>query len=543
MMFHSVQFLVLVGLTFAAYWAVTGSKRGAGLGGGARLIVEVLASKRGSIIAVIVMEAAAVGVALWPDDALTPLVRGVAFGLGSVPLFFTLLWRREIDKWARMGVLLFASVLFYAAWKPAPLVLFIGYALVNFVSGQLLERLKAPWARKLVLGLALTWHLGGLFVFKYLDLILRSAGSIAEHFHWPEPPRPLGLLLPVGLSFVAFQAVSYVVDVYRGETSGRFTLFHHLVFKLFFPQVVAGPIVRSQDLMEHIDETPKMTPAEGAMGLFRMAQGIAKKLLLADVMAVSLIDRVYANPANFSSVECVLATVAYTFYIYFDFSAYSDIAIGAAALFGFHFPENFDKPYHGRNLFEFWNRWHISLSTWLRDYLYRPLGGNRGTKYQTLRNTMLVMSFGGLWHGADWKFMLWGGIHGVLLVLTRIKWWVWGKPKYDKWYQLLIGWTWMFIAVVFARVFFRAESTAKALEVFGVMFRFTTSTANVSKLAWGSMAAAVVFYVMPKPVFVKTGEIFVRAPVLVRAAAIVGMGLAIRQIASFETQPYVYFQF
>jgi D-alanyl-lipoteichoic acid acyltransferase DltB (MBOAT superfamily) len=245
----------------------------------------------------------------------------------------------------------------------------------------------------------------------------------------------------------------------------------------------------------------------------------------------------------------VLATVAYTFYIYFDFSAYSDIAIGAAALFGFKFPENFNKPYHGRNLFEFWNRWHISLSTWLRDYLYRPLGGNRGTKYQVLRNTMLVMTFGGLWHGATgaegptWKFMLWGGIHGVLLVLTRIKWWVYGKPKYERWWEVAVGWSWMMFTVVFARVFFRAESVPKALEVFSQMFKFTTSTANVSPLAWLGMAAALVFYFLPKITFDFTGQLFVKMPVVVRAVALVALGLIIRRIASFETQPYVYFQF
>ncbi len=471
MMFHSIQFMLLVGLTFAAYWAV------------------------------------------------------------------------HEKKLARMGVLLVASLAFYAAWKPAPLVLFMGYALVNFLAGQGLERFKHPLARKAVLYAALTWHLGGLFVFKYLDLVLASAGTLAARFDLGEPPKPLGLLLPVGLSFVAFQAVSYVVDVYRGDASGRKTLFDHLVFKLFFPQVVAGPIVRAKDLMDQFDKKPSITADEGAWGLFRIAQGVAKKLLLADVMAVALIDRVYANPQNFSSLECVLATTAYTFYIYFDFSAYSDIAIGAAQLFGFKFPENFNKPYHARNLFEFWNRWHISLSTWLRDYLYRPLGGNQGTKYQTLRNTMLVMTWGGLWHGADWKFMLWGGIHGVLLMLTRIKWWVWGKPKYERWWQVAIGWSWMMFAVIFARVFFRADTTGKAIEMFQQMFKFSGGLANVSSLAWGGMAAALVFYFMPKPVFVKTGELFVKMPVLARAAALVGLGLAIRQIASFETQPYVYFQF
>jgi alginate O-acetyltransferase complex protein AlgI len=376
-------------------------------------------------------------------------------------------------------------------------------------------------------------------IFTLNSLVLGWLDSI----EWPPPPKPMGLLLPVGLSFVAFQAVSYVTDVYRGDASGRKSLYDHLVFKLFFPQVVAGPIVRAKDLMDQFDKTPEITPDEGSWGLFRIAQGVAKKLLLADVMAVALIDRVYANPQNFSSLECVLATTAYTFYIYFDFSAYSDIAIGAAALFGFKFPENFNKPYHGRNLFEFWNRWHISLSTWLRDYLYRPLGGNQGSKYQTLRNTMLVMTWGGLWHGADWKFLVWGGIHGVLLMLTRIKWWVFGKPKYEHWWQVAIGWSWMMFAVIFARVFFRADSTGKAFEVFAQMLKFSGSLANVSGLAWGGMAAALVFYFLPKPVFDFAGNTFVRLPVVARAAALVALGLAIRQIASFETQPYVYFQF
>ncbi|MBL8951225.1 MAG: MBOAT family protein [Myxococcaceae bacterium] len=528
MMFHSVQFLLLVGLTFAGYWLV---------------------SKR---------------------------------------------------KVARMGVLLFASLAFYAAWKPGPLVLFMGYALVNFLAGQGLERVKNPAGRKAIFVAALTWHLGGLFVFKYLDLVLSSIarpGGIAifiadvaitwltlralaiaidrptrleqlggvwcifvvaigvivgvnsfvlgwfDTIELPPPPKPIGLLLPVGLSFVAFQAVSYVTDVYRGEASGRKSLYDHLVFKLFFPQVVAGPIVRAKDLMDQFDRTPEITPDEGSWGLFRIAQGVAKKLLLADVMAVALIDRVYANPQNFSSLECVLATTAYTFYIYFDFSAYSDIAIGAAALFGFKFPENFNKPYHGRNLFEFWNRWHISLSTWLRDYLYRPLGGNKTGKYETLRNTMLVMTWGGLWHGADWKFLVWGIIHGVLLMLTRIKWWVFGKPKYEHWWQVAIGWSWMMFTVIFARVFFRADNIDKAFEVFRQMLKLSGGTANVSSLAWGGMAAALVFYFLPKPVFDFAGNTFVRLPVIARAAALVGLGLAIRQIASFETQPYVYFQF
>ncbi len=334
-----------------------------------------------------------------------------------------------------------------------------------------------------------------------------------------------------------------MVDVHRGLVPPRHTLLEHLVYLLFFPQVVAGPIVRSNDLLERFEHEPWLTSHAGGRGLYRIAMGVTKKLLVADVLAVGLIDPVFAAPEKFTSAETLVATVAYTFHIYFDFSAYSDIAIGAAALFGFTLPENFNKPYRATNLFEFWNRWHVSLSTWLREYLYIPLGGNRGSKASILRNLMVVMVLGGLWHGADWRFALWGGIHGVLLVLWRIWWWWVGRPQAPSLWRIAGGFAVTFVAVVLTRIFFRANDVSHALTVFQQLLLFTGGLANVSTLVWVTLGVAAVSHYVPNDAWTKLGEVFAWLPPPLRAVALVALGLVVKSVATFEAQPYIYFQF
>lgn len=486
----------------------------------------------------------------------------------STPFFallavsYAAFWLVAPKRWPRLVVLLISSLVFYAAWNPAPLLVFAAIGAVNYVGGHLLERWKLPGARKTVVTFVICAHLGTLVLYKYLDLFLGTLGNLAAALEVPLVIAPKsGLLLPIGLSFVCFQAISFIVDVYRHQASGRRSYLHQLVYLLFFPQLVAGPILRASQLMEPLDDRPQLTSEEGARALFRIAQGVAKKLLLADLLAGALVDPVFSNPGNYSGLECAIAAVAYTFQIYFDFSGYSDIAIGVGALFGFEFPENFNKPYHATNLFEFWNRWHMTLSTWLRDYLYRPLGGNQGSKWETLRNTMLVMSLGGLWHGADWRFLVWGGLHGLLLALWRIWWWVVGKPRSQPPPPKLAGvyfsaprkgasvgrkfggWLMMFLAVVFLRIFFRADSMPLALDMFKQLGTLTFDLARVSALAWGALAANIIFYVLPAPVFERSSVVFLKSPALVRAFALVALGLIIRQLSSVEAQPYIYFQY
>jgi D-alanyl-lipoteichoic acid acyltransferase DltB (MBOAT superfamily) len=388
-------------------------------------------------------------------------------------------------------------------------------------------------------------HVGVLVTSKYLALLLSSLGTVAQWLRLGWTPPELGLLHPLGLSFLTFQSVGYVVDVYRKQTGGRRSLVHHLLFALFFTRVVSGPILRASQLLEKLDERPRLETAEGAAALFRITQGLAKKLLLADVLGGSLVNPVFANPTGYSALECVVAAIAYTLQLYFDFSGYSDLAIGIAGLFGFKFPENFDKPYSATNLFDFWNRWHMTLSSWLRDYLYRPLGGNQGTKWQTIRNTMIVMSLGGLWHGASWRFLIWGALHGLFLVAWRAWWWVVGKPKKDQvgLPRKVAGWFVMINAVIFARIFFRADSMGLAADFFAQIFTRTTDLARVSGLAWGSLVACVIFYALPRPAFEKSQQLFVRSPALVRAALLIALALAARQFSSIESQPYIYLQY
>ena len=457
---------------------------------------------------------------------------------------FAIYWAAHRSRRGRLAVLLLASLAFYAAWSPFPILLFVACAAATHLAMRGMLRWEArPAVRKLLLVLAVASSLGVLAVFKYGDLFYSTAAALLGRAGVSVRYEPLGLLLPIGLSFVALQDISLVVDVYRGEVRTRFTYAEHLLYLLFFPQVVAGPIVRASDLLERFHGVPTLSAEEGARGLLRIAMGLAKKLVIADVIAAGLVDPVFADPTRYTAAECAVATLGYTLQLYFDFSAYSDIAIGAAALFGFPLRENFDKPYLARNLFEFWSRWHISLSTWLRDYLYIPLGGNRVSRPRVLLNLMAVMVLGGLWHGADWRFALWGGVHGVGLVLTRSWWWLAGRPKERRLPGALLGWAATFAVVVFTRVIFRADSVERALVMFRRMGELSPGLVNVGPAAWAAMAAAAALHLLPRRALDVTLRAFLWLPPPLRAAALVALALAIRQVGAVELRPYVYFQF
>ncbi len=458
---------------------------------------------------------------------------------------FGLYWAVAKSRVARLGVLLTASLVFYAAWTPLPLVVFIWCTVVDFLTTRGMARWDdRPGVRKALMIVSVVSNLGVLSTFKYADLLYSTSAWLLGKVGLEVRYEPLGLLLPLGLSFVVFQGISLVVDVYRREVDPRsFNFFEHLLYLLFFTRLVAGPIVRSRDLLERFRQTPTLSSEDGARGLFRIAVGIAKKLVLADLLAAGIVDPVFANPGNYTSAENLVAAVAYTFQLYLDFSAYSDIAIGASALFGFKFPENFNKPYLAKNLFEFWNRWHVSLSTWLRDYLYIPLGGNRASKPRVLFNLMVVMVLGGLWHGADWRFALWGGIHGLGLVVVRMFWWRFGKPKDPGVPRVALAWLLTFTVVVLTRVIFRAPDVGVAWDMYARMLDFVPGLANVSTVVWVTLGAAFAFHLVPKNAFELAARAFVWLPAPARAVALVGLGLAIRQVGAVEMRPYIYFQF
>ncbi|NMO15799.1 MBOAT family protein [Pyxidicoccus fallax] len=456
---------------------------------------------------------------------------------------FALYWAVHRQYWARMAVLLVASTYFYAVFTPFPLLIFLVGVTVDHLLVKGMARVRSQGARKALVTLSVVSNLGLLAGFKYLELLRQTAVSLLAPLGVEVRTEPFSLLLPVGLSFYVFQAISYTVDVYRGKASAEHSFFEHLLYMLFFPRVVSGPIVRASELMAHFREVPSLTAEQGGHALFRIAVGLVKKLVIADVLGSGIVDPVFGAPEKYASAECIVAAVAYTFELYYDFSGYSDIAIGVAALFGFKFPENFNRPYLAKNIGEFWNRWHMSLSTWLRDYLYRPLGGNRVSKPRVLFNLMTVMVLGGLWHGADWRFAVWGAVHGVALGISRCwEWWV-GKPESPGIPRVAVGMLATFTIVVLTRVVFRAADMTHAGEFYARMMAGVPGIANVSPLVWGMLAAAVFFHAVPMKLYTVSSELFVRMPVPVRAVALVLLGLGIRHLSAVETRPYVYLQF
>lgn len=342
----------------------------------------------------------------------------VEFGvfLPVVLLLYTAAFHRER---LRDLVLLFASYGFYMTWNWKYAGLIALSTVIDYGLGLQLAKEDRQGARKLCLIASLVMNLGLLAVFKYYNFFMDTARDAAGLFGTSLALPHHELLLPVGVSFYTFQTLSYTIDLYKRQIDVERDFVKFAVFVSFFPQLVAGPIVRAKDFLFQLHQEPQVDEDRVRYGLWRIFRGLFKKIVLADLLANFAVDAVFANPSEFSSLDLWLGLYAYAFQIYNDFSGYSDIAIGAAALLGFHIPENFNRPYLSRNVREFWTRWHISLSSWLRDYLYIALGGNRGTKSRTTINLFATMLLGGLWHGAALNFVAWGAYHGALLVFAR----------------------------------------------------------------------------------------------------------------------------
>lgn len=358
-------------------------------------------------------------------------------------------------RW-KNAVLLVFSLFFYAFGEPLYVLLLLFSAFVNFMAGYLLG-LPQVKCRRAILGCALAANLLLLSVFKYTDFLLRSLNQLFS-FSLPLP----GIALPVGISFFTFQGISYLIDVYRDENLASKSFIKLALYISFFPQLIAGPIVKYHDVSQQIDsrETSLQLTAEG---IRRFIFGLSKKLLLANTVG-KIADMVFtAQPQQLDICSAWLGAFCYCLQIYFDFSGYSDMAIGLGKMFGFHFLENFNYPYISSSIKEFWRRWHISLSTWFRDYLYIPLGGSRKGKLRTELNKSLVFLCTGLWHGASWNFVLWGLWHGFFIILEDL------LPRKGKPFQLL-GHIITPLVVLLGFVLFRADTLAAAGQIFVKMF-------------------------------------------------------------------------
>ena len=333
-----------------------------------------------------------------------------------LPIVFLAYWALKSSFKLQNGLILIASYVFYGWWDWKFLSLIAFSTVVDYLVGLYMDRSSQPGYRKMLLGISLSVNLGLLFFFKYFNFFIGSFEQAFSLFGQDIHLGTLNIILPVGISFYTFQTMSYSIDLYKGKISPTRDFIAFASFVSFFPQLVAGPIERAAHLLPQFKRNRTLNVADVSSGIDKILFGLFKKVVIADRAAV-VVNEVFAHHAEYQGFQLVLGVVLFAFQIYCDFSGYSDIAIGTARLFGFDLMTNFNAPYLSRSLGEFWRRWHISLSTWFRDYVYIPLGGSKAGKTAWYRNLMIVFLVSGFWHGANWTFIVWGGIHGLALLL------------------------------------------------------------------------------------------------------------------------------
>lgn len=410
-------------------------------------------------------------------------VRALSFvSIGFLILLFaTVLVYYQTPHRYRWVCLLAASYVFYIFSSPVYAIFLIVSTVVTYGSGLLIGRINSGTGKqkykKLIVVFSLLINIGILMVFKYADFFRETYSGLLALFWVSVATEAFHLILPVGISFYTFQSLSYTIDVYRGDVEPQTHLGKYALFVSFFPTLVSGPIQKSKDFLKKIDEVHPFDYAGIKKGVLLMLWGYFEKMVVADRLGI-LVNTVYENPSKYHGLESILASFFYTFQIYCDFSGYSNIAIGAAEMLGFHLAENFNCPYFAKSIQDFWRRWHISLSTWFRDYLYFPLGGSRCSKFRRCLNVLIVFTVCGFWHGASLTFLFWGLLHGIYQVIGLLL-----KPLKERAREAMgikkqsIGYRIIqvaitFLLVNFAWIFFRADTMENAFLLIGNMFQF-----------------------------------------------------------------------
>jgi len=359
------------------------------------------------------------------------------------------------------------------SWKAEYIILIMISTLVDYVAGIQIYNAQSKLKKKIFLGLSLSINLGLLFAFKYFNFFSDSTRALLNHFAIPMDPITLKVLLPVGISFYTFQTISYTIDIYRGKIKPERHLGIFAVYVSFFPQLVAGPILRARDFLPQFYVEHKFEYVRAVEGARLILWGFFKKMVIADTLATT-VNMIYATPSSYSGPYLIIATVFFAIQIYCDFSGYTDIAIGAARMMGFNLKQNFRTPYLSKSIGEFWKRWHISLSTWFRDYVYIPLGGNRVKVGRWYVNILITFIISGLWHGAAVGFLIWGLLHGLYLIIEIVFQPITGKIKINQYAKRFICLAWTFILVNIGWVFFRANSLNDAAYILTHMFTSTS---------------------------------------------------------------------
>ncbi|MBW6513441.1 MAG: MBOAT family protein [Candidatus Syntrophosphaera sp.] len=484
-------------------------------------------------------------------DPQNPLIFNSGFFLFffiAVMLFYPLVVSRvRVRTW----YLLIFSLYFYYKTSGGFVLMLLVTAGINFLFGGLIAREKNKAARSALLWINVLWNLGFMGYFKYTNFVIATLNQV---FGGSLPLQDI--ILPVGISFFTFQAMSYTLDIYFGKLKPVRNFADFAFFVSIFPQLVAGPILRASWFIPQINKKLSLSQEQISKALILICAGLIKKGVIADYISINFVDRVFDNPALFSGVENLIAVYGYGLQIYCDFSGYSDIAIGLATLLGFKIPPNFNSPYRAASITDFWRRWHISLSSWLRDYLYIPLGGNRKGRFRTYVNLMATMLLGGLWHGASWNFVFWGGLHGAALALDKLIQTTIGRRSAASMLKnpdpsplsRVLGLVLTFNFVSFAWIFFRSRDFASAWLMLSRIFtKFNPRVIFLWLAQYHVVAALIVlgylFHWVPKRFELGLEERLSQVPVAVQAFILAIVIWILFQFRAADLQPFIYFQF
>lgn len=457
-------------------------------------------------------------------------------------VIYTLLQHRNT---ARILFVALFSYYFYYKSSGTYFFLLAIVTVTDFVIAWLMDRTDVRWKRKFCVVLSVSVNLGLLCYFKYTNFL----GGVIASLMGGEFTA-LDIFLPVGISFFTFQSLSYTIDVYRKEIKPLTSLLDYAFYVSFFPQLVAGPIVRARDFIPQIRKPLYVSQEMFGRGIFLIVAGLFKKAVISDYISINFVERIFDNPTLYSGVENLMGLYGYALQIYCDFSGYSDMAIGIALLLGFHFNLNFNSPYKSASITEFWRRWHISLSSWLRDYLYISLGGNRHGKFRQYLNLIITMFLGGLWHGASWNFVLWGTFHGVALAFHKAWMSIIGRKKGETSHGIrrILGVIITFHFVCFCWIFFRNADFHNSMDMLNQIFTAFRPQLFPQLIegywrVFALMAVGFLLHFAPDSWENAVCRGVIKLPFLGKAIVMVAMIYLVIQMKSSEIQPFIYFQF
>ena len=478
-------------------------------------------------------------------DPHSPMIFSSGIFLWLFAAFFVVYLLLQRRTTARLMFVTLFSYYFYYKSSGTYFFLLAVVTVSDFLLALLMDRTVTRWKRKLWVAVSLCVNLGLLCYFKYTNFLLECWASLTGGSF-----SMLDIFLPVGISFFTFQSLSYTIDVYRREIKPLTNVLDYAFYVSFFPQLVAGPIVRARDFIPQIRRPLFVSDEMFGRGIFLIVSGLFKKAVISDYISVNFVERIFDNPTLYSGVENLMGVYGYALQIYCDFSGYSDMAIGIALLLGFHFNINFDSPYKSASVTEFWRRWHISLSSWLRDYLYISLGGNRKGKVRQYVNLIITMFLGGLWHGASWNFVLWGVLHGVALAVHKFWRSLTGRKKGEQSHGIrrFFGVVVTFHFVCFCWIFFRNADFATSVDMLRQIFTVFRPQLLPQLLAgywevFALMGLGYVLHFLPDSWERACTKTVIRLPLLGKAVLMIVLIYLVIQMKSSDIQPFIYFQF